>query len=160
MNKIIARCIFIVSIGVWIVLSVSEPWVLSDQNKFLREFVNHELLNVLGVIMAITLASAANLHLEFNKIEDAANRTFLTKTRSAVKLSAFSLITLFSLAVVAVVIKPHVSESDVAMSFVNGFALLIVLFNILVLVDLTKLVFSIEPLHKFITKDESQNKKS
>ena len=156
MNKTISYCIVIVSIGVWIILSIVEPWVLNDTNTFLRDFVNHELLNVLGVIMAITLASAANLHLEFNKIEDAAKKTILSGTRAKVKTSSFFMIYLFILAVVVVVVKPHFTVSEVTTSFFNGLALLIVIFNILVLVDLTKLVFSIQPIHKIVTsKDEN-----
>jgi hypothetical protein len=153
-NKIIAICIYIVAFGVYIVLSISDPWVLGDKNEFLKNFVNHELLNVLGVIMAITLASAANLHLEFNKIEDVAQKTILTRARAAVRKSAFSMIVLFTFAVVIVTVKPLLPPSDVMMSFANGATLLIVLFNILVLTDLTKLVFTIEPLFKMMPKDE------
>jgi hypothetical protein len=155
-NKVVSRCFFIVSIGIWIILSISEPWVLSDENKFLKDFVNHELLNVLGVIMAITLASAANLHLEFNKIEDAASKTFLTNTRGKVKFSAFSMIVIFFLAVVVVVLKSHLATNDISASFINGSAILLILFNLLVLIDLTMLVFSIPPIHKIVTsKDEN-----
>ncbi len=155
MNKIVARCIFIVAIGMWVVLSVAAPWVLGDKNTFLKNFVNQEFLNVLGVFVAITLASTANLHLEFNNIEYAVRKTFLTGTRAAVKRSAFSMIVIFVLAVVVVVVKPLVdSNSEIAMSFMNGLALLLVLFNMLVLTDLTQLVFRIEPLHKMTGEDE------
>lgn len=156
MNKIVARCIFIVAVGMWVVLSVVAPWVLCDKNTFLKNFVNNELLNVLGVFVAITLASTANLHLEFNNIEYAVRKTFLTKTRAAVKSSALSMIVLFALALMVVVVKPLIdSSSDIAISFMNGLALLIVLFNLSVLTDLTLLVFKIEPLHKVLGEDES-----
>jgi hypothetical protein len=147
-NRTIARCIFITASGIWLLLSITEPWVLSDQNTFLKNFVSHEVLNVLGVIMTITLASAANLHLELNRIENAVRRPILNKTREAVKQSAFSMIICFAFAVVAVVVKPHLPKTEIAISLVNGSALLIVLFNILVLTDLTKLAFSIRPIYK------------
>lgn len=150
MNKIIARCILTVAVGVWIALSVAAPWVLSDKNEFLRHFIGGDLLNVLGVILAITLASAANLHLEFNNIENLVKKTFLGRTRTAVKKSAFSLIILFVIAVVTVVVKPLLNQSDITMSIVNGLCLLVILFNVLVLTDLTALVFRIEPLHKVV----------
>jgi len=143
----------------WVILSFATPWVLGDNNTFLKNFVNQELLNVLGVFVAITLASTANLHLEFNNIEYAVHKTFLTGTRAAVKKSAFSMIVLFALAVVVVVVKPLFNtSSEITMSFMNGLALLIILFNILVLTDLTKLVFKIEPLHKMMGDDEHQEK--
>ena len=157
MNKTIARCIFIIVVGIWIVISIAEPWVLSDQNSFFKDFVNHELLSVLGVIMAITLASTANLHLELNRIENAAKRAILTRTRAAVRYSAFSMIVCFAFAVIVVVMKPHLPKSEIAMSLINGSALLIVLFNILVLADLTKLAFSIKPLYEILSDEESKN---
>lgn len=159
MNKIIARCIFTVAIGVWIVLFTAAPWTISDKNEFLKHFVGGDLLNVLGVILAITLASAANLHLEFNNIENIVKTTFLSRTRSAVKKSAFSLIILFVIAVTVVVVKPLVISNENSEAFMNGAALLIVIFNMLVLTDLTFLVFSIEPLHKMVGKSDPAPKK-
>lgn len=156
MNKVVSRCVFVVSVGVWVILSCAAPWVLGDNNGFLADFVNHELLNFLGVIVAITLASTANLHLEFNKIEDSAGRAFLYNTRRAVRNSAYSLLFLLGLAVVVVIAKPFAVGSQVATSFANGLALLIVLFNILVLVDITRLVFRIEPMHKLFPEDDEE----
>lgn len=153
MNKIVARCVFISSIAVYIVLSISAPWVLGDKNEFLKNFVNHEFLNLLGVIVAITLASAANLHLEFNKIEDMAKREILPRTRAKVKLSSIWLIALFALGFLTVTVKPLIPYSEISTSLVNGIAVLIVIFNILVLIDLTQLVFRIEPIYK-INSDE------
>lgn len=149
MNKTIQRCIFVVALGVWAALSFAAPWVLCDgKNGFLKGFVNHELLGVLGVILAITLASAGNIHLTLNTLEEAAGKIFLMATRQAVKSSAYSLIFVFGLAVLLVTIKPHVGDSETATSLVNGFALILLLVNILVLTDLTQLVFRIGPMMK------------
>lgn len=145
MNKNVSRCLFICVAAVCLISSISAPSLLSDQNAFLRDFVNHEFLNLLGVIVAITLASSANLHLEFNKIEEHAGRAVLTSTRGAVKRSAGWLIAVFCLAFFISLIKPLLPDSEVAMSLVNSIVILIFLFNILVLIDLTRLVFRIEP---------------
>lgn len=156
MNKTIARCTFISASIAWIVLSLTEPWVLGDSNRFLKNFVNHEILNFLGVIVAITLASSANIHLEFNKIEERAKERILSRTRISVKKSAFWLIGMLVLSIIIVVSKPHFGTSDIATSLVNGAALLIILFNVLILIDLTQLVFSIEP-HIRELADEDTN---
>jgi len=145
-TKTIAWCILIVALGILICLSVSAPWVLDDSNSFLRNFVNHEFLNVLGVIVAITLASAANLHLQFNQIEDRVEAHFLDSTRSEVRHSAYFLVAVFSIAIVVVVAKPLLPDSPAAQLLVNGFVLLALLANILVLTDITRLVFSIPPM--------------
>ena len=82
MNKTVARCIVICAVAVWIILSLAVPWVLADTNAFLKGFVNPKLLSLLGVIVTITLASAANLHIELNKIEEAAGKSAFVNTRA------------------------------------------------------------------------------
>ena len=82
MNKTVMRCIVICAVAVWIILSLAVPWVLADTNPFLKGFVNHKLLSVLGVIVTITFASAANLHIELNKIEEAAGQSGFGNTRA------------------------------------------------------------------------------
>ena len=144
MNKTVARCIVICAVAVWIILSLAVPWVLADTNPFLKGFVNHKLLSLLGVIVTITLASAANLHIELNKIEEAAGKSAFVNTRVSIKRSARWLIASLIVAVLVVLIKPLVAPDPVvhqtAASLLNGAALLIILADILVLIDLTQAV--------------------
>lgn len=144
MNKTVAQCSMIAAVVVWIVLSCVVPDVLSDKNTFLKGFVTHELLGFLGVIVTITLASAANLHLKLNELEEKVQKQVFSKTRSMVKKSAYWLIGMLLIALLLVVIKPVVANSNTVESIFNGAALLVV-FNILVLIDLTQSAFSLEP---------------
>eukprot|EP00456_Euglypha_rotunda_P015151 TRINITY_DN14842_c0_g1_i7.p2 TRINITY_DN14842_c0_g1~~TRINITY_DN14842_c0_g1_i7.p2 ORF type:complete len:156 (-),score=17.12 TRINITY_DN14842_c0_g1_i7:170-637(-) len=155
MNATVQRCIFVVATGVWLLLAVLAPWTLSDKNEFLKEFLRTGFLSFMGIFVTITLASAASIHLEFNKIEDAAKREFLAGARGAVKRSAFSLVWMLLLGVVISASKAHLPQTDVATALVNGLALLIVLFSLLVLVDITSLAFSIKPLFK-MAQDQGQ----
>ena len=43
-------------------------WLSDSGNDFLKGFVNHELLAVLGFIFAITVAAAGSLHIEFKML--------------------------------------------------------------------------------------------
>lgn len=148
MNRTIANCAFISATAVWLALSFCAPWVLSDKNSFLKGFVTHELLGFLGVIVTITLASTANLHLELNKLEEQIKKRVFNKTRCAIRRSAYWLIGMILIAIVIAVSKPLVVSNDeqmIAASLFNGAALLIVLFNILVLIDLVQIAFKLEP---------------
>lgn len=148
MNKTIAKCSLISSIAVWIILSLATPWVLGDGNSFLREFVAHEFLNFLGVVVTITLASAANLHLELNKFEEQAKRRIFTNTRYLVKRSAYWMISMLLIAFLVVISKPLAlgdNPSLITSSLFNGAAVLIIFFNILVLIDLCQTAFKLEP---------------
>ncbi|MHB8885688.1 MAG: hypothetical protein ACYC5H_11540 [Methylovirgula sp.] len=143
MTKTIAFCILIVTIGVLLSCVVCEPSFLSDSNRFLKGFVNGELLNVLGVILAITLASSANLHLEFNKIEERYKKVALVKSRSEVKSGTYSLILVFGLAVLIVVLKPIVDNGERSEAVFNGLSLLTLEWYIIVMADILETALAI-----------------
>ncbi len=145
MTRTMAICALIAAATVVTVCAIYNPSYLSDKNDFLHEFINREFLSLLGIIITITLASAANLHLEFNKIEERFNRRGLTKTRRGVTQGAYYLIGLFLLSVVIVVVKPLAPQTDTAQALFNGAALVVLLWNVLILLELTQLAFAIHP---------------
>jgi len=148
-TKTIARCVFACAVSVWLILSLATPWVLADSNTFLKNFVNHEMLAFLGVVVTITLASATNLHFVLNGLEEREQRRGFWKARAAIRRSATSLIVMLLMAIALTVAKPLVvaatPTSGVSASLFNGAALLIVLFNVLVLIDLTQAAFQVGP---------------
>ena len=145
MTRTIGFCALICAATLVAVVAACCPSAMSDKNDFLHHFVNHELLGLLGIIMTITLASAANLHLEFNKIEERFRHRGLTKTRRGVVQSAYCLIGLFFVSVVIVVAKPIASHSEVSEALFNGAALFVLLWNILILIEITQMAFAIGP---------------
>lgn len=144
MTRSISWCILISALAVVVACAVAMPQVLSNGNQFLNGFVNHELLAILGIIMTITLASAASLHLEFNKIEERYKKEGLRETRRGVKQGAYCLIVLFLVAVVLVVVRPLAAGTPAVEALFNGTALILLLWNVLVLIELTQLAFSIK----------------
>jgi len=135
-----------------VLLSISfcQPTLINDENQFLKEFVSEQLLSTLGIILTVTLASAASLHLELNKIEDETGKPFL-RTRQSVRRSAYSLLVLFAVATVLVMVKPLLPPAPVNRAVANAGAILIIYFNLSVLYDLTRAVFKI-PSIKAIKK--------
>lgn len=115
---------------------------LSDHNKFLANFVNQELLAVLGVIVTITLASAASLHLELNRLEDDHGEGF-EEARTATKAYAYLLIWLFLGAIALVIIKPIAAQTPLIEAGFNSAAIFIIVLNVMALMDLTGAVFQI-----------------
>jgi hypothetical protein len=122
--------------------SCSPDFLSDDGNSFLKGFVNQELLSLLGVIVTITLASAGNLHLELNKLQDRAGRDF-PKTRKSVRMSAYSLIIIFAFGAALVIIKPLLGPTPRMTAMANSFAITIILFSLGVLFDLIRTTFSI-----------------
>jgi uncharacterized membrane protein YbhN (UPF0104 family) len=143
--KAIAWTTLIALTAVLISASICKPYYLTDEgNSFFKGFITWELLSFLGVIVTITLASAANLHLELNKLEERTREKF-PEARLAVRMCAYSLLVLFLAAFVLVMVKPTVDGShwNAAM---NSAAVLIVIFNLAILADLTMAVFRIPAL--------------
>ena len=102
------------------------------------------MLSFLGVVVTITLASSANLHFEFNKMGERAGVAGFPKARLRLRQSAYWLIGMLLVALALIVAKPWVG-GDVAISLVNGASLLTVIFNVLVLIDITQMAFTITP---------------
>ena len=147
MSKAIAWVTLIALTAVLISASVCAPYYLSDDgNSFFKGFVTYELLSFLGVVVTITLASAANLHLELNKLEERSGESF-NEARIAVRQCAYSLLLLFALAFVLVMVKPTLDGRHWSAG-ANSAAILIVIFNLAVLADLTMAVFRIPALEK------------
>lgn len=142
--SIAALIILAIAIGL---VSCVEPHWLSDRNAFLKGFVNHELLTILGVIVTITLASAASLHLELNRLEDSFSESF-AEARFATKAYAYLLIALFGFALALVTLKPLLAVNAHWEAAFNGAAIWIIALNILAWLDLTSAVFAIPPDRK------------
>jgi len=145
-SKAVAYCVLIVATGLVLACAICAPTLLNDDNKFLHDFINYELLGVMVVILTITLASIAQLHLEFNRIEERyKRRNALIKSRQGIKISAYYLIFLFLAATLLVTLKPLLAKEDWSVTIFNGLGLVILLWNILILLELTITTFSIPP---------------
>lgn len=120
------------------------PTYLSDANTFLKGFVNQELLSLLGVVVTITLASSASLHLELNRLENETGEPF-SEARWATKAYARLLIGLFVAAVALVILKPIFAKTDILQAGFNSVAIVIIVLNVLSMADLVLAVFDIPP---------------
>jgi hypothetical protein len=144
-NSVVAFVILIATVTVAIVLTAVTPSLLSDQNSFLRGFVNHELVGFMGVVVTISLASASSLYLELGRI--GRERSIdVSKPKKGVRFSALSLLIALSAAIAIVIVKPAALDSLYLQSAFNSFAVLVIVFSILILTDLVKAGFSIGDL--------------
>ncbi|KEQ05105.1 hypothetical protein [Pseudorhizobium pelagicum] len=148
MGRALSYTILFVSAVGLTVISVAEPSFLSDSNGFLKNFVNENILNMLGVILAITLASVANIHLAFNRIEERYEKPLgLAKSRTNLKKAAYWLIGIFVAGCIIVAVKPVAAVTEVGQAIFNSAALLMLIWHVLILISLTELVFKIGPEH-------------
>lgn len=100
----------------------------------------------MGVLVTITLASAASIHIELNRYDEALGASGFERTRTDIRHSAFALILSLGLALLTVVLKPLAPAEIHWQSAVNGFALLTIEFSILIVTDLTLTAFDLRPI--------------
>lgn len=134
-------------VGLAAISSYHPLWLSDCGNSFLRDFVNQELLSFLGVIVTITLASAASLHLEFNRMQADTGEKF-EAARAATRAYAILLLGIFAGAFALVILKPLFGGSLTASAAFNSVAIVIVALSIFSLADLTLAIFRIQPVPK------------
>ena len=145
MNSTIAIVVLIGWAAFVVALAVFAPWPLSDANDFLKGFVTHEFLAFMGVVVTITLASAGNLYVEMNKLEDHHNRDIFTRSKQDVKDSAYWLVGSLVGSLVVVLVKPWVGFGAHGEALMNGAALGVLGFAVMILIDLLQAAFNLDP---------------
>lgn len=145
MNSTIAIVVLILWAAISLSASAFLPFIFSDKNAFLKGFVTHEFVSFMGVLVTITLASAANLYVELNKLEARRSGLVFDESKQHVRDSAYALIGSLIVSLVIVVSKPWVGLGLHGQSLVNCFALGVIVFAVMILIDLTQAAFDLDP---------------
>lgn len=144
-------CVLIFGVALVATLTLFAPQVLA-KNVFLQGFVTYEIMSFLIVIVTITFASVANVHLSINKtqsaIADAAKRkeledSFAKPLRDDTASSAWLLFWGLVIVGVALGVKGQFPDSLYVVSGVNGVAVLVLVMNAAVLYDIYATVFAL-----------------
>lgn len=134
------------------------PQFLSDTgNEFLKDFLDNDILSVLGFITALANASVLNIFLHLNYLKDEAQFTG-RHIRRGLKLSAVSLIVVFLFAFLIVIAKPIVPAWEILNAILNSVGILCVFFSLSVLREIMITVVSI-PSKSDIKKAQEENRK-
>lgn len=145
MNSTIAIILLISWTAISLSASAFVPSLFSDKNAFLKGFVTHEFVSFMGVLVTITLASAANLYVELNKLEDRRPGLVFKASKKHVRDSAYALIGSLVVSLVVVVAKPWIGSGQNGQSLFNCFALGVIGFAVMILIDLTQAAFDLDP---------------
>ncbi len=100
-----------------------------------------DILNVIGVILAIFLPSAATLYLKLSEMDPEENNTRIIQVKGHIRSSTVVVILLFCMVVLLLIIKGLGDGSGRWGAAFNGLALVMLLAHVLVLFDITRAVF-------------------
>lgn len=120
-------------------ISIVRPEFLSG-NDFLKEFVNHEYINVLSVMVTVSLVSIVQIHLEYMRIERRYKGKFFAIARRGVTLSGLILVAMLLFAFPLSFAKAHMAEDATATSIIYTLALLTIAESILIMYGLIRTV--------------------
>jgi hypothetical protein len=140
--------IMIAAATVVVVLTICHPAVLAT-NTFLNAFVTHEILALLIIVLTITLASVANVHLTITRIirtkfkDEAAGAVAAAPARQEINSNAWALFWGFGVCVVVLLLKGSFADQPYIVSLANGSGLLILLFNGLVMYEIYQTIFDL-----------------
>lgn len=129
-------------------MTMFDPNILAS-NTFLDKFVGAELIALLSLILTITLASVANIHLALNRIikdnfkDVKAGYAAAMPVRREINSNAWLLFVLFIFSVAAIVMHGWFSENIYLESFVYGIELIVLVLNICVLYDIYRSVYEL-----------------
>lgn len=122
-------------------VSGSNPSIMAH-NKFLVDFVNHEYINILAVIVTVSLVSVVQIHLEYTRVERRFKLRVFQDARRAVNLSALILVSLLIFGFIISFLRAQFDD-DMSKSIIHCLALLTVLEAIFVMYDLVKTVYAL-----------------
>lgn len=134
---------------------IAAPDLLAT-NAFINELASHELVSVLVVILTVTMASVANIHLALGRLkkkfkENGNNIDGLVKeARKELSENAWYLFGAFCILIIVLVIKGSAATPSV-IAICHAIALLILTLNLVILYDIYKSVYLLtsldEPAH-------------
>jgi hypothetical protein len=146
MIKIVIMIAFILFVAV---ATVAQPTFFA-QNSFLDPLVSHEILALLAVVLTITFASVANVHLALNQVIARVYRRDLAKgqnraraVRDDINDNAWLLFWAFVFCLAVLLLKGQMGDNLFWRSALNGLALAVLILNGLVLYDIHRTVFAL-----------------
>jgi hypothetical protein len=144
--KIVYLIFLIVLAGVITAMSVCEPSILA-KNEFLKGFINQEILSIMAVIMTISIASIATIHIWFNELEDKHGKKVFGAARREINQAAFYFIGFFLAQLLCLIVRslPSFDGSMTALSLFNGGSIILLLCSVLTLLDIMGVVRALTP---------------
>lgn len=119
------------------------------QNQFLLDFVNHNFVSVLTVVVTVTLVSITQVHLEYTRIERRFKQKVFDLPRRTLNTGVVILCSTLFLGFLLAYLRAQFIYSDTAVAFIHSFAILIVFEVVFIMYDVIRTVYALasdEPL--------------
>lgn len=140
--RLLPSVALVVCTGVFTALSVCDPALLG-RNKFLVDFVNHNYVSILVVIVTVSLVSITQINLEYSRVERRFRVKVFEKPRRSLNVGAFILVAILIIGMVLAFLRAQFETTLVAVSFIHSIAILTILEVIFIMYDLIRTVYAL-----------------
>ena len=127
---------------VLIAISIINPTCLLN-NRFLKDFINHELLNILAVTTSIIMAFSGYLVTLLSSLEESIAGFKFARTRKALKRNIIFLGCYFIGALVLLIVEGGTNFSDIAKASIYSVLLTALLMNMILIIQTHLISFDI-----------------
>ena len=127
---------------------VSRPKWLSA-NEFLMDFASQEALALMSVILTVTLASVANIHVAINRVVterfngNGELKSLAKEVKSEITDNAWYIFAGFVVVIVVLLVKGLNMENEVVLAICHAIVLWILLLYVLCMLDIYRVIFGI-----------------
>lgn len=154
--RIFSAILLLVLAGIVSAMTICRPdWL--GENGFLKNFVNHEYLSALIVIVTVSYVSVAQIHLEYTRIERTFRMRVFGDARREVNAGAVALVVLLLISIPLVVLKAGLEGNVFAQSFIHGLSLLILVASTLIMFDFVRAVYIIAAEEPINNEEDDDN---
>lgn len=128
-----------------LILACWYPSLIAN-NNFLQSFITHEVINFLGVIVAITFASVENIHLYLSKIEaEFEKKEPFKAVRKEINENMYLMVGGLIVSIGLLVWKGFFPDSESISTAVYGLHLVIIGAYVFALIDIFGLISDMSP---------------
>lgn len=156
-----AKVFFLMALATFIAsVVVCRPHWLAE-NAFLKGFVNHEVLALMSVILTVTLASVANIHMALNRIVarrfggNSELKIAASEVKREIKDNAWYIFWAFVLTIIVLLVKGLNMGNQLIVAISNGIVVWAMFLFIVCMYDIYKVIFGIVDLEMEVGADAS-----
>jgi hypothetical protein len=147
-QAIMINLVLLVCFGFLLVAAtICKPQLIGN-NVFISGFVGYELLSLLAIILTVTLASVANIHVTLskilvNKFDKREMKLAAQAIRKEINDDALYLVLGFISIIIVVVFKGYPVTNIFALSAINSFGIWVLFLFILSMYDIYRVVYGL-----------------
>ena len=136
------------------VVTYRPEWL--SANTFLDEFINHEILALFAVVLTVTLASVANIHLAINRMiaqsfrNDETARRMANGIKGEIRDNSRIIFISFFAALFALIIKDLIPDETLHIAIANGFLIWVLVLNLLTIMDVYNVVYGLSDIQSVL----------